>query len=87
MPTLSSGDIDDIHAQVMRRWSSVHLESPITKAQVRSLVVLIDSGLDAAEVSIVGGLPAGPGKTWLLANTVVGRDLMEVTERRRKEVL
>ncbi len=87
MAILSSTDIDDLHAQVMRRWSSVHLDAPVTKAQVRGLIVEIDAGLDTAETTIVSGLPNGAGKDWLVANPVVGRDVMEVTERRRKEVL
>jgi len=87
MTALSTDDIDALHAQTMRNWSSSHTETPITKAQARALLVLIDVGLEGAESSIVSGLPAGPGKTWLVANAAIGRELMERVERRRKEVL
>jgi hypothetical protein len=87
MATLSSGDIDDVHAQSMSRWSSVRQDTPITKAELRQLIVLVDAELETAETSIIGALPAGAGKDWLVANPTVGRDVIEVTERRRKEVL
>ena len=87
MATLSSEDIDAIHADIMRRWSRAFTGMPPSKEGVRALIVSIDGGLNTAETSIFQGLPAGAGKTWLLANQSLGRFAIELTERKRKDVL
>lgn len=87
MEALPTSDLDQLWAQLMSEFSGVRQEVPITKAQLRALLGLIDGELETAEISIVQALPGGPAKTWLLNHQPVGRLLIERVERKRKEVL
>ena len=87
MATLPSGDVDALWHQLMSDFSSIWTVVPINKNQFRQLLVLIDGELETAETSIVGALPSGAGKSWLVSNQPIGRHLIERTERKRKEVL
>ena len=53
MANLPSGDIDAVHADIMRRYSSIFREIPVSKAQLRSFLVIVDGELEAAEIAIV----------------------------------
>ena len=85
MATLPSGSVDELWRDLMSEFSGVRTAVPINKNQFRALLVLIDADLETAESSIVGALPAGPGKSWLVANPTLGRLFIERTERKRKE--
>ena len=87
MANLPSGDIDAVHADIMRRYSSIFREIPVSKAQLRSFLVIVDGELEAAEIAIVQAVPAGPQRDWLIANDDIGRDMIELIEAKRKEVL
>jgi hypothetical protein len=87
MATLPSSDIDAVHADVMREFSHVRTECPISKSDLRALIVLMDSQLATAETSTISAIPAGPGKTWLLGNASIARTVLIRTEQKRKDVL
>lgn len=87
MAQLPNENIDQAWSATMSEFSSVRTLIPINKAQLRALLVLIDQELEGAETSIIQAIPAGPGKTWLVANPALGRGLMLDVLRKRKEVL
>ncbi|TPV96162.1 MAG: hypothetical protein B7733_06340 [Myxococcales bacterium FL481] len=87
MANLTSGSIDSLHQQAMEWWSSRHEPTPISKSDLRALLVLMDEEIETAESSIVSALPSGTGKTWLLGKPEIGRFLMERIMRERKETL
>lgn len=87
MATLTDTNIDAIHAELMREFSAVREVVPITKAQLRALIVLMDGELATAETSIVQATPAGAGKTWLVANAPLARTILIRTLEKRREVL
>jgi hypothetical protein len=87
MATLPSTDIDAVHADIMREFSNVRTGCPISKTDLRALIVLMDSQLATAETSIISAIPAGAGKTWLLANVPIARTVLIRTEQKRKDVL
>lgn len=87
MPTLSTSSINVLLGDIMHAWSQEKSQTPINKTQLRALLVLIDTGLDDAEVSIISSLPAGQEKTWLIANPTIGRRVLEETARRRRRDL
>lgn len=60
---------------------------PIEADEFRTLVNFFDNQLEDAEATIFAALPAGDGKTWMLANLGLGRELLARIERRRREVL
>ena len=87
MTQLSANDLNNVWQQVMSDYSSLHTLIPINKSQLHTLLGIIDEELETAEVSIVQSLPSGPGKTWLLDNQNLGRDLIRRIEQKRQEVL
>jgi len=87
MTKLAEDDRFTIWAEIMRQFSAAGIEIPVDKAALRYLVDRVDDGLETAEASIVSALPAGDGKTWLIAHQSIGRAIMAYVERRRKEVL
>lgn len=88
MPLLPDGDRADVHAEAMDAWSSQGgVETPVTKSELRSLINLLDSQLDSAEGTALAAIPAGTGKTWLVANQGRARELMARIEKRRSEAL
>lgn len=87
MAQLSGENIDQVWSSIMSEFSSLHTLIPINKHQLRALLVLIDQELEGAEVDIIQAIPAGPGRTWLVANPALGRGLMLDILRKRKEVL
>lgn len=87
MAQLPSDNIDQVWKGGMSEFSSLRTLIPINKNQLRALLVLIDQELEGAEISIIQSLPAGDGKTWLVANPALGRGLMLDVLHKRKEVL
>lgn len=87
MARLPSGSVDEVYSNLTSEFSSVWTLIPITKDELRSLLVLIDGQLEDAEVSIVQSLPVGVGKTWLIDNQALGREIMIRILEKRKEVL
>ena len=88
MPVLPDTNRADVHAGTMDAWSvRGGVETPVTKSELRSLINLLDSQLDAAEGTALAAIPAGVGKTWLTANQGLARELMASIEKKRSEVL
>lgn len=87
MATLSTEAIDNLHQIVMELYSLAHTEIPITKVQLRQLLVLIDEELETAETSMVQALPVSDAKTWLVGHPAVGRFMIEQTVAKRRETL
>jgi len=87
MAKLLDQDKDDIFADIMRKWSLVNLETPITKVQGRALIDIMDDGMETAETTIISNIPAGVAKTWLLANTPIARKIIELVANKRQETL
>lgn len=87
MAQLPSENIDQVWSSIMSELSALHTIIPLSDLQLKQLLVLIDQELEDAEVSIVQALPAGDGKTWLIAHPAIGRSLMLNVLQKRKEVL
>jgi len=87
MATLPEADRVEIWAQAMLDLSRTNTGIPIEADEFRTLVNFFDNQLEDAEATIFAALPAGDGKTWMLANLGLGRELLARIERRRREVL
>ena len=87
MAQLPSESIDQTCSGIMSEFSSLWTLIPISSVQLRALLVLIDQELDGAETDIIQALPAGTGKTWLVANQSLARGIMLDVLHKRKEVL
>lgn len=87
MAILSSTNIDAVHAEIMKQFSNFRMDIPIIKAQLRSGIIIIDNKLDTAEIAVATAIPAGSTRDWIIANPEVVREMMEITEKKRREVL
>lgn len=87
MANLTAGQLVGVLHDVWRRFSAEFREIPINKSQFLAFGTIVDNALEQAEIDIVQAIPAGPGKDWLMANPEVGRWLMELIEKKRREVL
>jgi hypothetical protein len=87
MATLPSASIDKVWAEFMSRYSSLRNEIPVTKAQLRAFVVIVDGEMEAAEIAVVQAIPAGEIRDWLIAHGEVGRDMITLVENERREVI
>lgn len=87
MANLSNDDILEVRSVISRQFSDVHTETPITKNQLTSLLVLIDEQIEAAEIAIVQAIPDGEEKDWLVSHPAISRSIVEEIARKRKEVL
>lgn len=87
MAQLPSENIDQVWSSIMSEFSALRTVIPINKHQLRALLVLIDQELENSEVDIIQALPAGDGKTWLIAHPAIGRSLMLDVLQKRKEIL
>lgn len=87
MAQLPSEDLDQVWSSIMSDFSSLRALIPVNKDQLRALLGLMDTELESAETSIVQALPASTGKSWLLANQGIGRELMSRILDKRQEVL
>jgi len=87
MATLPSTAIDEIWSQVMQEFSAQRTEIPsaISKSQLRAGIVNIDTELESAEISIFQGISNADVKSWLQANQTVGRRIIELTAKKRRE--
>ena len=87
MPRLTEPSLASLQQTVMRQFSAVRLETPITKPQLAAMLSLLDGQLDAAETAALAAIPAGTEKTWLIANPAIARTLIERVAAARKETL
>ena len=87
MALLSDVERAAIWAEAMALLSRYNIATPVSKADFRWLVNHIDNNLETFEASVVGAIPAGAGKTWLLANPSIARRLVVMLAERRREVL
>lgn len=87
MAQLTTETKDALFADIMRRWSNDRTPTPITKAQGRALIDIMDAGMETAESTILSSIPAGPGRTWLVANASIARKVLELVAAKRQEVL
>jgi hypothetical protein len=84
---MSAANLDAIHVEIMQKLSSERLaDIPITAAQLRSGIGMVDTQLDLAEIAIGTAIPVGPIRAWMVANPHVVRRIMELVERKRREV-
>ncbi len=58
MAALPTAQLDEAHALIMSRSSGIRTEVPITKGQLRALLVIMDQELNKAETSVFAALPA-----------------------------
>ena len=87
MANLTEQQKDEVFEEAMRRYSSIRREVPFGKAQFRAFFDIVDPEMEAAEVSVVQAVPAGPARQWLIDNGDIGRDLMMMVEEKRREVM
>ena len=88
MANLTAEQIDEVVGDLMRRYSSIWREIPVTKPQFRAWVANnVEPELEAAEIAVFQATPAGSAKDWLQANSDIGRDIMIQIEQKRLEVL
>lgn len=87
MATLSSGQVSELHAEIMALWSQSGTQAPIAKAELETLIGQVDSAMEGYEASFVSGLDAGATKTWLEGAPWVVRCLFETVARKRKTSL
>ncbi len=87
MAQLTSTQLLEVRADIMREFSRVRHEIPITKPELTDLLDLIDGEQEAAESSILAAIPVGAARTWLLANKDRARTLMVRVEQKRAEVI
>ena len=88
MANLTPAQVQDVTAELMRKYSAELKEIPVNKVVFYTwLRDTVEPELDAAEIAIYQATPAGPGKAWLLANPGIGRDFILAIEKKRLEVL
>lgn len=88
MASLTTQQLDEVHADIMRRWSRDQTPTPITKSELTSLLSIMDTELDAAEVAVITTIPGtNPGRQWLIDNQPIARQTLELVEAKRKDVL
>ena len=87
MANLSAGALSDVFYQAMSDFSGIRREVPINKPQFKAFMTIVDEELEATEIAIAQAIPAGPGKTWIMANPEVARALIVMVEEKRQEEL
>ena len=87
MAQLPTDDLNVVWQRVGSYYISLRTLIPISMPQLYTLLNLIDQEMETAETSIIQALPEGNGKTWLLDNQGLGRDLIQRVEQKRQEVL
>ena len=88
MAALSQQNLDEVQADIMRRWSQDRTAVPITKPELGQLLSLMDTALDDAEVAVIAAIPgAHSGRQWLIDNQDVSRRVLELVEAKRREAL
>jgi hypothetical protein len=72
----------------MRRWSLQIIVHPMTKPEVRQLIVLADQQAAVSDVSLVTAVPAQhPARQWLIDNPSAARELKSDVDKKRAEDL
>ena len=88
MANLTPAQVQDVTAELMRKYSAELREIPVNKVALYIwLRDTVEPQLAAAEMAIYTATPNGAGKTWLLNNPEVGRDFILALEQKRMEVL
>lgn len=88
MAALSQQQLNEVRADIMRRWSSDHEPVPITKPELGQLLSIMDGALEDAEVAVIAAIPGGhPGRQWLIDKQSIARRVLEIIEAKRREVL
>ena len=88
MAQLTPAQLNEVHANIMRRWSRNHTATPITKSDLTTLLDIMDIELNSAEVAVITAIPGShPGRQWLIDNQPIARQAMELVEAKRKDVL
>lgn len=87
MATLTSDNIDEIYKEVMEEFSRQLENVPVTKTKLRAGIVNVDVGINSSESAIFSGITDADVRTWLQNNQDLGRYIMELVIRKRKEVL
>jgi len=87
MATLTTEQRLAISAAIQRELSRRNVEIPVGANGVDYLVQVVDDQQEAAEIAVIGGLPNGPGKSWLLNNVAIGREIIVFVESKRLELL
>lgn len=87
MAKLTTQQRREISADIQRRLSESRTPIPLNKANLASLIGLIDDQQEAAEAAIIQTVPAGPARQWLINNANLSRRFIEVVEAKRREVL
>ena len=87
MATLTSGQVTEISEFVQSELSRVFEIIPVSRQALEVLFTTVDQGLEMAETSIIGSLPDGTGKTWLVEHPEISRRLIILVAKKRKEVL
>jgi len=84
---LSEAHRFEVWAQIMSDLSQYNVETPINKHEFKWLVDYLDDALETFEQNVVDGLPEVEGKSWLLANAAIAREIVVRIARARKENL
>lgn len=88
MASLTTQQLGEVKADIMRQWSRTRTPTPITKPELSSLLTIMDDELNAAEVAVIAAIPgAHPGRQWLIDNQQIARQVLELVEAKRKDVL
>lgn len=88
MALLDSAAINQIHADIMRYWSNHRVSVPITKPELRQLVVIVDGEAENSDIAVIQAIPSEhPGRQWLIDNQSLARRLKVLDETKRVEVL
>jgi hypothetical protein len=87
MAKLTTEQRREISADIQRRLSESRTPIPLTKANLASLVGLIDDQMEAAETAIIQTVPTGTARQWLVNNANLSRRFIETVEAKRRETL
>lgn len=86
MAQLTEAQKDTLHAELMRLFSQMWVEMPLSKAQLRAAIDEFDVGMETAESSILNSVSQA-ARTWLLNNQTLARYILESVAEKRREVL
>ena len=88
MASLPQEPLNEVQADIMRRWSRDHTPVPILKSELGQLLSIMDTALNDAEIAVIQAIPGNhPGRQWLIDNQTIARRVLELIEAKRKDVL